>query len=252
MTAMLETVQTHSPRAVEAVVKGMQDGDHQVRAMAARAASGWPSDHEPLRDPRVAAALASILRDPDPETRTAAARSLAQVGLHGALPDLLHAWPEALAAHEQHPYDVFYEGLAEALGASGDEAAVTPLVELLMRGGPRERQIARGALRDLGQLTTNAVIELLHNPDPAIRIEAVEHLGAIRAAETCALLVAMLGDPAADDWLGFPRSVRDAAKSALVAIGPPALPALQRAVAEGGKTRRLAAEALSEIRAATA
>jgi hypothetical protein len=177
--------------------------------------------------PESVASLAGLLRDPDPRTRTGAARELQARGkeagaaasaLFSALGDesenVRWAAAEALWKIEPPPTealpqlivalrsrDPYVRGFAAwSLGNMGDAArdAVSALIETVRAEEPDGRGASLLALARLGPLARSAapvLIDTLHSPHPARRWNAARALGRIGAPEAVGPLVAALRDP---------------------------------------------------------
>lgn len=106
--------------------------------------------------------------------------------------------------HGRRPYAV-------ALGRMGEEA-VEPLIELLRDPDPALREVAAVALGEIGSRTAvEPLIGGLTDPEGSVRYWVVASLGQLRAEEAVEPLVVMLADDA--------RGVRSAVAGALATIG---------------------------------
>jgi HEAT repeat protein len=163
-------------RAVDALIKGVQDSDPAVREASVRAlgvvaaqfgvSRALPALSDAMKDPdwgtrqsasemvikldspdspRVEAAhllLVADLVNDDPEIRLGAAYSLKEVGdprAADALTRLLYHWSGSISA-----------AAALALGELGDERAIPALRNALSHADPQVRHAAQQALRNLG------------------------------------------------------------------------------------------------------
>ena len=221
--------------AVPLLIRTLCDPDLRIRWFAAEslaligqaAKPAVPALIEALRSQDVA--VAGELRGngtfmfgamEDAPIRLIAAEALGRIGpgAKAAIPDLIAAMsgPDSRVRSEA----------ARALGAIGPEAAlaIPELVRLLTRGPLRVRSMRRGyvaltaqwsqdALVQIGAAAVPALLELLRDNDPEVRIAAIETLGKLETKATAAIpqLIADLNDTE-------PR-IRTAAAQALGGIG---------------------------------
>jgi HEAT repeat protein len=177
--------------------------------------------------------LARLLRDRDPQVRSAAARGLGRLGEPGAAPFLL------AALEEPRPLPA---GLVAGALLDLGPATTPALVEGLRHGTAAARAVAaellglHGALPAAGQLAE----VLRDDAEPAVRTAAARALGRLGSpAAVPGLLAALTGDAAG--------TVRAAAAAALGAVGDPrAVEALDAALDEPDlSVGRAAARALT-------
>jgi cellulose synthase operon protein C len=125
-----------------------------------------------------------------------------------------------------------------ALGATGDPAALVPVLGALSSRDPEIRLAAMNAMRPLlGEdgRASDVLIERLADADLEVRVLAAEYLGLVRASQGTDPLLALTA-------AGTPPRLRHAAIDALGAIGDPrALPALLGLLREGSASLRPAA-----------
>lgn len=132
-----------------------------------------------------------------------------------------------------------------ALGATGDPAALVPVLSALSSRDPEIRLAAMNAMRPLlGEdgRASDVLIERLADSELEVRVLAAEYLGLVRARQGTEKLLALT---AADT----PPRLRRAAVDALGEIGDPrALPALLALLREGpGSLRPAAATAITYL-----
>ncbi len=115
---------------------------------------------------------------------------------------------------------------AEALGKIGDPQALPALIEALKDKDSGVREVAAGALREIGPQALPALIEALKDKDSEVRRAAAEALGKIGGPQALPALTEALKDEV--------RWVRRAAVEALAAvlkrIHPPQDPAPRRSL----------------------
>ncbi|MBL8863187.1 MAG: HEAT repeat domain-containing protein [Planctomycetes bacterium] len=131
---------------------------------------------------------------------------------------------------------------AESLGAARVEAARDDLLARARLGEPSRRAIALRAAGALGgPHVLDALLLGLAEADVVVRRAAVEGLGRLGDPAAAQILVNVLSD--AGD-----APIADAARAALIRVGPAAVPALARA-AEGGtpRVRRESALVLAQL-----
>lgn len=205
------------------------DADPGVRAAAARALGL-------IRSPDATADLTDLLGDPAPPVRAAAAEAIAEAGLAplservttllgdsdarvriaaasalgrlgdpGAVPALLRAFAGAAPA--------LRESIADAVARLGPDHLPALLGALQReRGGPSGKV---GFVRTLAHapalVAATLLGELVRDPHPAVRAEAVGAIGRLGGTEAARLATAALDDP--DD------SVRASAVNAVIRLG---------------------------------
>jgi len=227
----------------------------------ARCRAAWALGR--IGDASVAPALCSALADSDWSVREHAREALVCIGA-GAVPPLMDAlahrdWaarrlavealeaigdpravPALCSALADNNPDV-RASAAKALASLPDQAAVLPLCQALR---DRSRPVAEWAAKALVAVGASAiapVCDALSDPDWAVRVNAAEVLCAVAAPQSLAALVRALADQEPD--------VRRLASSALVRIGPAAVPALCAALQDDSP---LAQEAAARTLAAMA
>lgn len=133
------------------------------------------------------AVLAGLLGDANDEVAAAAARGLGRLKDPTTVNRLLLALLSRSA--------VLRAAAAEALGQIGSNAAVVPLIELL--GADPESNVRERAARSLGEIgdkRASAPLEdALEDDSPAVRVYAIEALGALKATGIAPRLASVLG-----------------------------------------------------------
>ena len=153
-----------------------------------------------------APALGLLLGDANEEVAAAAALSLGKLKAEAAtnrlMMGLLHRSPAVRSAS------------AEALGQIGGPVGVIPLIELLdIDKESSVRESTARALGEIGDVRARPALEkALNDPSPAVRVYAVEALGALKAPEVEPKLCAALTDDKSP-------SVRESAAVALGKVG---------------------------------
>lgn len=168
------------PRAIGPLVTTLRDPDRSVREAAIQAllAIGSPST----------AAVCACLADPDLTVQESASKILASIADAEALVPLLSAlnssdWIVRMYA-------------AKALGRLNDPRVVVPLLRLLQDPVRTVREEASAALVTMGHLAVPPLIEALAHSDWMVRLRAIESLRMIRAPEAVpALLMRVCHDP---------------------------------------------------------
>lgn len=250
--------------ATEAVASWLNASDVRLRRKACDVARALPSD-------RAVAPLARTLGDPDPEVRAAAAEALGHQSSADAVPPLLGRLDDPTPAVRLQ--------IVAALARLGDGRAVVPLVGKVQDSSPEVRRAVARALGDLGDSRASAALVLaLRDQSDEVRRDALFALGRMRAADSVDAIAPFVNDrtamlrAAAMGALGriaSPDAVRvligalgaaddvpatldrTAAREALVAASPAAVPQL-RALLTASPSPAAAAGAawvLGELRA---
>jgi HEAT repeat protein len=213
------------PRAVKPLVAALRDPDRSVREAAVEAllAIGPPST----------TAICACLADPDLTVQESASKILASIADAEALAPLVSAlnssdWIVRMYA-------------AKALGRLNDPRAVMPLRGLLQDPVKTVREEASAALVAIGRPAVPPLIESLAHPDWMVRLRAVESLKMIRPPEAVPALIALgFHDP--------DSAVREDAVRALGVIGDKrAVEPLITIVTQQPRFRLVAIEALGVI-----
>lgn len=181
--------------------------DADLRAAAVRGLAGVGTPDVPER-------LVGALNDPDSRVLQAVLEGIKTLHVRASVPRLR----EILATHRAEPELV--QATLEALGESGDAAAVPAITEFLTGSEPEKDQKARWAAANaLGKLkqpdAVEALLPLLSDPYNDLRQAAVEALGRLaqpRAADGLSRVVQQDKDPV----------VRELAAQALGLVGNPA------------------------------
>jgi HEAT repeat protein len=206
---LVKAFQAQGLPAMPVLREALGDYDNQVR-YAACAALGQ------LSDLQVVPVLIEALRDREVEVRRLAWNALARFGAPVV--------PALLEAVESKDWWV-REGACRALGAIGDPIAVPALVRALNDDYHWVRQAARDALVRIGAPAVPALIQLLD--------EWEKHAEFVRRLACHAL--ALIGDlravPALIQTLhNLSSDARTPAKTALIKLGAPVVPALIEAL----------------------
>ncbi|MGB9979800.1 HEAT repeat domain-containing protein [Methanobacterium sp.] len=151
-------------RAVEPLIKALNDKDEEVRWKAA-----WALGN--IRDRRAVEPLIYLLHDKSWAVRRFAASALGKIGDERAVESLM----KALSDEEWH----VRKYAADALGKIGDERAVESLMDALHDKDSDVRWKAAVALGKMKSAAVEPLIELLKNDDWHIRGRAAEALGKI-------------------------------------------------------------------------
>ena len=240
------------PRAVEAVVRAMQDPAGTLRVCVMASALGH------LHDPRALSALTEAAFDPgNRDLRLCAIQSLGMIGDRRAVPALI-----AAINTRNNPVTA-----ANAIARMGDERGIAPMIAAA--GDPQLRLWMVMALGELSDPEASAYLaSLTDDPAAAIRQAAVEarwKIAQLSAPDPVQSLVDVLdgeAPPARRTWAAFrlgelgqsgaipgllqaladpERAVRGRAAAALIRLGQPAVPAVrQAAVYSSGPEQRYA------------
>jgi len=205
-----EAVIALGPAAEPALIEALAAGDRDVAEAAAGALGSvgtaaavepligalrnWPSRRYVAAwalgergDPRAVPALVAALGDRDQEVCKYAARSLVKFGRE-ATPALL----EAL----QNPSERVRHYAVRALGEIRDERSIEPL---LAAGGKLDREVHLWALGRLGDRRAfDRIAAAVADPDPAVRLTAIQALRDLGDERAVPLLTATLEDP---EWM---------------------------------------------------
>ena len=176
------------PAAVPGLVSALGDGNEEVREAAVRSlgACGGPAQ---------AAPVAALLKDKNRLVRLAAVDTLGHLGGDTALTALEGQLAENEASFKRH--------VVIAIGASGGERAEAHLAGWLSDKDPYLRGFAAEALakRPPDEALTPVLLGLLNDPVYAVRIRAVEVLGAWRSKRAVpALLKTLKADEPTLRW----------------------------------------------------
>ena len=201
-----------------------------------------------IGDPRAVPALVRSVGDPDPQVRVRVIVALGRIGGDAVVVPLINRLEDDKAEVRQ--------AAVEQLMHAGDRRAVIPLVGLFSDPSPEVRRAAVIAVGRLGdRAALPALLRLLRDPNEQMKTDAVTALGNLQAHEATETLIALLGtgsdglrgkvafalgqiarSPAAGDEaraalealvsaLGHGQ-LRSAAREALAAAGPVAVPPL--------------------------
>ncbi len=166
-------------KGLDELLHTLASGDDESRESAALELSRFGADAiEPL---------AATLAEGDADARWWAVRALAEVGGEDAVSPLLGALVDADA-------DV-RACAALALGWIGDEAAAPALVTQLTDESAFVASIAADALSMIGESAVDALVGILADDNPHVRLLAVRALGRIKAQRAIGPLLGMLEDP---------------------------------------------------------
>jgi HEAT repeat protein len=216
-------------RAVLGLWKALEDTDWTLRKDAATAL-GKLKDHSSVQK------LISALKDSVGDVRYVAAEALGEIGDETAIPALIESLTNGYFLQVQHISAI-------ALAKIGIPS-IPKLLEVLQgrNNNIHARIGAADALGDIGD--ASAVPELVKTVDDKnsdLQIHSIRALGKIKDPTTISKLLEILCDPNSD--LG------EEAATALGRMGDIAIHALLIALkAQNGRSRKLALEALGEIR----
>ena len=173
--------------ALPALIKAVKDSDHRVRREAAWALGMIGDDSEATR-----LSLISLLFDPTPDVREAAALALAQTGdANIGLSDLQQ---RLFASGTDNDTKRLAAG---ALAGMANQAGDAIVRRLLQDPDPMVRRWAVAALAEIADNEAATPLSLLlkKDPDSGVRIEAAFHLGKIGDAAARVALKTALKDP---------------------------------------------------------
>jgi len=176
--------------------------------------------------------LVKALTDRETEIRLAAAQILGVMRAVRAVLQLITALKDEEAEVR--------EAAAESLGMLGDARAVEPLVALVRDPAEAVQKAAAEALLKFGAPAVRSLCNTLTNPQPQVRLVAVQTLGAIGDPQAVKPLCQLLSDPDA--------GVRQAVAIALGKLGPTALEFLCKALRDKDvEVREAVADAIEQI-----
>jgi HEAT repeat protein len=164
-----------------------------------------------IREPLALAPLTSALRDTDEWVRAAAALALGNLLDPSATESLI------VCLHDVHPS--VRAAAADALGQLRDLSAREPLLPLLQ---DRQASVRAAAARALGRIGDNIAAEpvtgLLDDPDREVRIAAIQALGSLRVVKVLERLQSIANPwPASLEHRAVKRAARQAASAILKA-----------------------------------
>jgi ATP:ADP antiporter, AAA family len=165
-----------------------------------------------------------LLASVDPNLRTAALRAVAVAGGAGEEPTLR----EALGDPSPSVRATAVIGLISSSRAEGEMSP--ELTEMLQAPDPESRVALARAIQDRPGARFHPILRALAEvPEPEVQAEVARAVAAAPGASFVPLLLPMLGD----------RRTRSEARAALVAIGRPALAALDEVLADTSRPRRM-------------
>jgi HEAT repeat protein len=219
LRAAQAAISLHVPKAGDAVMPWLTEGDPRLRLAACEVIRAAPTDRSVI-------ALGRVLGDPDAHVRFAAAAAMGASGMAEAVSPLL--------GHLDDQSPEVRSEVARALGRIGDAHAVVPLVGKVQDSVSDVRRAVAHALGELGDpRAANALMLALQDASQEVRTEAVTALGRLKSDEAT-LSIATLLDPAQEgenpfagyyqpgrrpDANGGQSEVRSAALRALGRIG---------------------------------
>ncbi|MGQ9889614.1 MAG: HEAT repeat domain-containing protein [Aggregatilineales bacterium] len=164
----------------EALAHSMQDVRHEALFRLAR--------RDNFRDPRAVPALIAALRDGQPDVRAQAVRVLGRIGGDAAILALVD---------ELDDRDKRASAAARsALITLGIDTMARSAVESILRTGSYARfAAAERSLRELGADLRRALYDALDHDDPALRLAAVNMVGASQRLEALPRLLRLLTSP---------------------------------------------------------
>ena len=197
----------------------LQDRDPARRSQGAAAAGALGAKARALLKP-----LLDAVKDPEPRVRASAATALAKIETDAK--DVVPSLAKALLDSDPE----VRQAAGQALRDIGP-LAVDSLTEMLGASEPRDRMNAATTLHEIGApaaSATPALLKAVGDPEPKVRIEVIDALGAVTASY----------DAIGPDLIRILQeernpSVRDAAARALRNFGAdaqPAVPALSAAL----------------------
>lgn len=171
---------------VNALVETLADGSPSVRTAAVKSLGQ-------LGDPRAIAALAKAMReDTDPRVREAAAYALGEIDDSRAVPALLDALKTERVAAVR-------EKIVQALGEIDDPSAVTGISAVVKDASPAVRRAAVWALGELEDpAAIPALVSAVKDEDSEVRQHTAEALGQLKVASAMDALAQMTRDDNAD------------------------------------------------------
>jgi HEAT repeat protein len=166
-------VKIGDPRAVDAIIAGLDD--IELRSDAAEALGR-------IGGPRAVDALIPYLEDP--EMKWDAAEALGMIGDPRAVGPLLRVI--------ENPRTGLQSEVIEALGKIGDPAAIPHLIKALEDPSKYIRWDVEEALGKMGKPAVPSLVEALHHSLPHVREHAANALGAIADPEAVEPLISLL------------------------------------------------------------
>ena len=193
---------------------------HPSRDVVVRALEIFAASHRADFLPLAHRLLASV----DPEVRTAALRAVAVAGGTGEEETLREALSDASPA-------VRATAIVGLIASCCDADGIRPELTRVLEGPDPDSRVALArAIHDRPGGAFHPILrELAGVPEPDVQVEVARAVAAAPDASFVPLLLPMLGD----------RRTRSDARTALVAIGRPALFELDRALSDEGQPRRV-------------
>ena len=168
------------PRSVSPLIYALQDSDRAVRTAASASLLA-------IGDPAIVP-LGHCLQDSDLNVQESAASILATIGDHQVLEPLISALLNTNWIVRMHA--------ARALGRIGDIRALDTLILLLQDKVPAVRDEAGAAITSLGEPSIAPLLETLKHKEWKIRLQAIEALALLKPkAAVDPLLTLMKHDP---------------------------------------------------------
>jgi HEAT repeat protein len=186
------------PRSVSPLISALKDSDRAVRTAAIISLTAIGE--------LAIVPLGHCLQDPDLNVQEGAACILAQIGDHQVFEPLIAALLNANW--------IVRSQAAHALGRIGDPQAIDTLILLLQDKVPAVREEAVGALTALGELSIPSLLEALTHKEWTVRLRATEALALLKPQSASEPLLGLVNhDP--------DTAVRQDAIRALGEIGDP-------------------------------
>jgi HEAT repeat protein len=171
---------SEDPRAVEPLIRQLEDNDAGVRVSAAEALGE-------LGEKQAVEPLIRLLQDDNASVRMAVARALGELGEKQAVEPLIR---------QLEDNDASVRGtVAEALGELGEKRAVEPLIRQLEDNDASVRVSVAEALGELGERqAVEPLIRRLQDNDVGVRGTVAEALGELGEKQAVESLIRLLED----------------------------------------------------------
>lgn len=206
-------------------------------------------------DPKAVDPLIEALRDPHDGVCRAAMEALGAIGGARAVDALAEVLEQKLKEHRINSSNKSYQSAAKALGLTRDGRAAEVLATAMVDADDWETNDIRKAIESMGEgvkaMSDSAIdsaLSRLRTGSARARCASAFVLGRAGNPRAVPALVAALGDGTSYTQFGqYKQGVCEYARSALIAIGPPARDALVAAVESGAPGAKLARRALASM-----